>query len=717
MKFARTMATAVLLTGVLAVTAHGEDTGMEGDPYLWLEDVESVKARKWVEEQNRRTADVLGQREGFDALYEDALETLNSDARIPVVVMRSGYLYNFWQDASHPRGVYRRTTLESFRSDEPDWETVLDIDALSAAEGKQWVFGGIDCLRPENRHCLIGLSEGGSDAREIREFDMQTLSFVDDGFRLPAAKSNVTWVDENELLVGTDFGPGTLTDSGYPRQVKRWRRGTSLDDAETLFSGDESSVSVSSRVLQDQLSSAWVITESSTFWKRRYYLLLGGATRALQLPDTATLSGSYQGCLVFRIHEDWQYGEVSFMAGAVLTASVDTLLEGRGDIQLLIAPDASRVIEDVDVNPHGVLVTTLDNVRARLFLYRESVTEGRAHIEETPVALPDNGSIRVVSMDGDTGDFLALFESFTRPATLYLTRSASLDPVAIKSQTAAFDGSRFEVEQLWTTSADGTRIPYFLVMNENAIHDGKNPVHIFAYGGFRHSLTPSYSGSYEQLSGAYGKLWLERGGAFVLANIRGGGEFGPEWHASVLKENRYKVFEDLEAVARDLIARKVTSAERIGIEGRSNGGLLVMTSAIREPALYGAVVCGSPLLDMRRYNELLAGQSWVAEYGNPDDPSEWAFMKAWSPYQMAEEDAEYPAVFFYASTRDDRVHPGHARKMVARMSAQGHEVYFFENTEGGHNASSTNEQLAYRLALAYAHLWHELTGTIPARRD
>lgn len=317
--------------------------------------------------------------------------------------------------------------------------------------------------------------------------------------------------------------------------------------------------------------------------------------------------------------------------------------------------------------------------------------------------------ISVSGVDDASGDFFVRYESFTTPPTLYFVSSRDLKPKIAKAQAATFDGSQFEVSQLWTVSEDSTRVPYFVVMKKGTPMNGKNPTHIFSYGGFRNSLTPSYSGSYEELSGSYGKLWLERGGVFVLANIRGGGEFGPAWHQAALRENRTKAYEDFEAIARDLVARKITSPEHLGIEGRSNGGLLVTALMVRHPELYGAIICGSPLVDMYRYQKLLAGASWMAEYGDPDKPEDWAFMKTYSPYQNVRAGQKYPPIFFYASTRDDRVHPGHARKMVARMIELGYtDTLYNENTEGGHHASSTNEQLAYRLALAYTHLWEHI---------
>ncbi|HEX8170893.1 MAG TPA: prolyl oligopeptidase family serine peptidase [Thermoanaerobaculia bacterium] len=680
----------------------------DDDPYLWLEDVDGARAMDWVNQQNERTKRELASSPEFDALYRDALAVLNSASRVPVVEYHGAYLYNLWRDAEHPRGLYRRTTVDELHNASPRWTTVLDIDELSRREGKPWVFHGMTCLPPQHRQCLVTLSPGGGDAAEIREFDAESLRFVEGGFFLPVAKTNVAWRDENTLFVATDFGAGSTTESGYARIVKLWKRGTPLSAATTIYEGSPKSVSVSARRYRSGGGVIDLVSEGTTFWNNKYQQLdANGQLQLLALPETAEVVDAFNGRLVVRLQDDWTRGGTTIKAGSVILADPAALRDGvggSGSVDVLVAPTESEVVEQVEVTDREILVAMLDNVRGRLDRFAPTATGwNRDHVQ-----FPENGAISVMTSHPESGDAMVLFQSFTVPPTLYHVAGGGGAVSSIVSQQATFAGDRFETTQQWATSSDGTRIPYFVVGPKNMKRDGSNRVHIFSYGGFRNSLTPSYSGSYEQLYGAYGRLWLERGGVFVLANIRGGGEFGPAWHSTVLKENRHKVFEDFEAIARDLVATGISRPERIGIEGRSNGGLLTLTTMSRHPELYGAIISGSPLSDMRRYHELLAGASWMAEYGDPRIAQEWEWLRAWSPYQNFRRDAKYPPLFVYASTRDDRVHPGHARKTVARLQEQGHPVWYYENIEGGHGASSTNEQLAYRLALSYVHLWRNV---------
>ena len=679
----------------------------EPDPWLWLEEIDGPPALDWVKTHNEATERTLTATPDYAALYRDALAVLDAASRVPDVVQRGGYLYNFWQDRDHPRGLYRRTTPAEFRRAEPKWETVLDVDALAKTEGRPWAFGGAVWLPPENRRCLIRLAPGGGDAVEVREFDAVQKAFVADGFFLPTAKSRVTWRDADTLYVATDFGAGSLTKSGYPRSVKRWTRGTPLAAAAGLHTGAEGSVSTEARRVRAPEGDVDLVSEGLTFWTQQHYQIVGGALRPLALPPTARIVGGLRGRLVLWWKEDWRTGGVRYPSGAVLVADAAALRGEAGRIDLVVEPTAHAVVKGVQPTPAGILVAALDDVRGRLLRFTPAAA-GAAGWTRTTVAFPDNGAIDIKTTDDESGDAVVEFQSFLTPPSLHAVAAGSDEPVLLRSQAPAFDGGRFEVAQYWTASADGTRVPYFVVMPKGLKRDGTAPTWMFSYGGFENALTPSYSGSYEKLSGAYGKLWLERGGVFVLANIRGGGEFGPAWHTSVLKENHFKCFEDFEAVARDLAARKITSAAHLGIEGRSNGGLLVAATMLRHPELYGAVVCGNPLVDMRRYHRLLAGASWVAEYGDPDVPEQWTFLASYSPYQRVQAGAKLPPVMFYTSTRDDRVHPGHARKMAAKMESLGHAVEYYENTEGGHHGSVTNAQLATRLARTYAFLWAKL---------
>ena len=649
----------------------------------------------------------LGSHPLYQPLYQDALAALNSASRIPVVDVQGTWIYNFWKDAENPRGLYRRTTLAELRKPEPAWQTVLDIDTLAETEGKPWVFHGMDCLPPEYRKCLVSLSPGGTDADEVREFDAETLRFVEGGFALPVAKSNVSWRDADTLFVGTDFGPGSLTDSGYPRIVKLWKRGTPLSAATTLHEGDAKSVSAYGFRLRSDEGDVDLVGEGIDFWNNAYHHLADdGQLHRIHLPTSAQIEDIFRGRLVISLTEDWQTGGRTLKAGSVVIADPRDLWREGGKVELVVEPTEREVVEDVTATEQGILVAMLDAVRGRLYRYQP---QGESWKRAT-VPFPDNGALSVMTVDDETGDAFVSFQSFVTPPALYHFDAEALQPEVVKAQAPTFDGNRFEVTQRWATSTDGTRVPYFMVAKKGVELDGGNPTHIFSYGGFRNALTPSYSGSYEPLYGAYGKMWLERGGVFVLANIRGGGEFGPAWHAAALLHDRHKAFEDFEAVARDLVATKVTSPERLGIEGRSNGGLLVLSTTFRHPELYGAVICGSPLADMRRYDQMLAGASWVAEYGDPDDAEDWAYLRTYSPYQRAAAGKDYPPIFFYLSTRDDRVHPGHARKMAARLEELGYEVWYWELIEGGHGANVTNEQLAQRLALSYTHLWSQLGG-------
>jgi prolyl oligopeptidase len=696
-----------LILGAGVPAAAQSVTAASDDPWLWLEGIDDPRALEWVRQRNDATEKRLRARPEHDALYRDALAVLDAASRVPEVSRRGGFLYNLWQDRDHPRGLWRRTTTEEFRRDAPQWETVLDLDALAKTEGRPWAFGGAVWLPPENRRCLIRLAPAGGDAVEVREFDVEKKAFVTDGFFLPTAKSRVAWRDANTLYVGTDFGAGSLTKSGYPRTVKRWTRGTPLAAAVVVHTGAEQSVSSTARRVRATEGDIDLVTEGLTFWTQQHYQILGDELRALDLPPTARVVGGFRGRLVVRLKEAWAKGGTTYPGGAVLVADAAALRGSEGKIERVVGPTARFVIKEVVSTPTGILVTALDDVRGRLVRFAPGQV-GAAAWTPMVVPFPDHGAIDIMTTEEDSGDAVVAYQSFLTPPSLYAVAAAGGAAVRLKSQAPAFDGGRFEVAQHWAISSDGTRVPYFVVASQGLKHDGRAPTWMFSYGGFENSLTPSYSGSYEQLHGAYGKLWLERGGVFVLANIRGGGEFGPEWHTSVLKKNHYKCFEDFEAVARDLAARKITSPAHLGIEGRSNGGLLVAATMLRHPELYGAVVCGNPLVDMKRYHRLLAGASWVAEYGDPDVPGEWEYIGKYSPYQRLTAGVKLPPVIFYTSTRDDRVHPGHARKMAAKMESLGYAVDYYENIEGGHHGSVTNEQLATRLARTFGFLWEKL---------
>lgn len=686
----RTLTMAVLLGLPAVALAAGEP-----DPYLWLEDVEGEKALAWVRAQNRRTLGELGRDRAYRGLYSRMLAILNAKERIPTPAFRGGSVYNFWTDEAHERGILRRTNLASYRARQPEWETVLDVDALARAEGVPWVYKGSTCLGPDDRLCLVSLSRGGADAVEQREFDTVRKAFVEDGFFLPEAKSSAAWRDADTLWVATDFGEDSLTTSGYPRTVKEWRRGTPLAAARTVFAGRVEDVGAWPHTVETPENRFTFVTRSPRFFVAETFLGLGDRLVRLPIPEDADFKGIFRDRVLFSLRTDWRPGETAYPAGALLAAALDDLLQGRLRCDVLFEPEERSSLDGVDVTRDHVLVTALANVRSRLFLLALG-SEGWTR-EEIP--LPGLGVARVVTASREDDCFFFTYEDFLTPPSLHLWAGGRVEKTKALPLQFAADGLR--VEQHEAISRDGTRVPYFLVLPRDFAADGTRPTLLYGYGGFETSELPDHSAT-------IGAGWLERGGAYALANIRGGGEFGPRWHQAAQQRNRMRSFEDFIAVAEDLVARKVTSPRHLGIMGGSQGGLLVGGAFTLRPDLFGAVVCQVPLLDMRRYHTLLAGASWMAEYGDPDRAEDWAFIRQWSPYHLVREGRRYPKVFFWTTTRDDRVHPGHARKMVAKMLAMGHPVYYFENTEGGHGAGSVNREKARIRALEWAYLWRML---------
>ena len=681
---------AVAMLAAVSLVAAAEE-----DPYLWLEDIDGAKAMAWVKEHNARTEKELKAAREYAPTYAKALKILDSKDRIASPGLLGTAVYNFWQDPEHVRGIWRRTTLESYVTPAPTWETVLDLDALSKAEGQPLVFKGAACLDPAYRRCMVALSRGGSDAVVQREFDTAAKTFVEGGFLVPEAKSQVTWRDENTLWVATDFGEGTLTSSGYPRLVKEWRRGTPPAEARTIFAGqaDDVGAGMISQVTPEGRYD--LIRRRMTFFTDEGFLAVGSRLVRLDLPDDAEFQTIFRDHALFSLRSDWTVGKVTYRQGSLLAVAFDDLLQGRRAFDVLFAPTERSSLQSVDATRDHVVMTTLDDVHGKL--YRVAWLDGTWTREE--VALPGIGSVSIAATSDEVDEFFFTYQDFLTPSSLFLVKDGKAEKV--KSMPAFFDASGMTVSQYEATSKDGTKIPYFVVMPKGFIADGKAPALLYGYGGFEISEVPTYSG-------VRGAAWLERGGVFALANLRGGGEFGPAWHQAAMKENHYRNFEDFIAVAEDLIARRITSPRHLGIMGGSQGGLLVGGTFAKRPDLVNAVVCQVPLADMQRYNKLLAGASWMAEYGNPDLPEEWAYIKTWSPYHNLRRDVTYPKVFFWTTTRDDRVHPGHARKMVARMEELGHPVYYFENTEGGHGAGAVNAQRAHINALEYAYLWRML---------
>jgi prolyl oligopeptidase len=662
------------------------------DPYLWLEEVEGEKALSWAKEKSAADTTVIEAVPEFEEIHARLLEIYNSRDRIPTPGIRGAWIYNFWRDADHVRGIWRRTFLDEYVKEAPAWETVLDLDALAEAENENWVWKGASCLAPEYRHCMLTLSRGGADAAVRREFDATAKAFVEDGFFVPEAKARVSWKDENTLWIGTDFGEGSLTTSGYPRFVREWKRGTTLEDARTIFEGSVDDVSVSAFSMHTPEGRYDIVSKTPEFFRGTSYLILGDRLVKIGIPEDASLQVIFKDQMLVALRSDWTIGDTTYPQDALLAIDVDTFLQGSRNFDVLFEPEERVSLGGVTNTLNHLLMTTLDNVRGRLY----RLTPGEEGWSKEEIELPGLGTIAIGST-GDVDDsFFFTYTDFTTPSSLYLVRDDG-KPEMVKASPTWFDSTGMTVAQHEATSRDGTKIPYFVFMPKDFEANGANPTLLYAYGGFEVSLKPRYSGS-------KGFAWVERGGVYVLANIRGGGEFGPKWHQAAMKEKHQNNFDDFIAVAEDLIKRKITSPQHLGIQGGSQGGLLVGGSFVQRPDLFNAVVCAVPLLDMKRYNKLFAGASWMAEYGNPDT-DDWEYIKIWSPYQNLDSKKDYPRVFFWTNTRDDRVHPAHARKMVAKMTDMDKPVYYYENTEGGHGGGANLNQRAYTDALTYAYLW------------
>jgi len=662
------------------------------DPYLWLEDITGDEALGWVREHNEPTlAELSDQR--FERMRAEALEVLDTDSRVPYVRRRGDHLYNFWRDAANPKGLWRRTTLDSYRTDAPEWEVVIDLDALAATEDENWVWAGANVIEPDHALALVSLSRGGSDAAVVREFDMRTMKFVSGGFEVPEAKTQISWEDEDTVLIGTDFGEGSLTDSGYPRLVKRWRRGTPLDDAETLFSGSPADVIVAAARDRTPGFERTHLSRAVDFFNDEVYELCDdGELIRIDAPTDATVS-IHRNWLLIELRTDWYTGTDSYSAGSLIAADYEGFLSGTADLHVVFQPDDHTSLHHYAWTRDKLIIVTLADVVSRA----HTVTPGTWATEPVP-GIPDNTNIVIVDTD-ERGDEVFLdLSGFTTPSRL--VHGPVEGPLEqIKAAPAFFDAEDVTVTQYFAKSKDGTAIPYFVVGHRDT--SGPAPTLLGGYGGFEVARTPGYDG-------VLGRLWLARGGTYVLANIRGGGEYGPTWHTQAMREGRHLVAEDFAAVAEDLVRRGITTVEGLGAQGGSNGGLLMGIMLTQYPELFGALVCSVPLLDMRRFHLLLAGASWVAEYGDPDNPDDWEFIAKYSPYQNISADRRYPPVLITTSTRDDRVHPGHARKMTAALEAAGHQVHYYENIEGGHAGAADNAQTAFRSALIFEFLHRTL---------
>ncbi|MBL8306117.1 MAG: S9 family peptidase [Rubrivivax sp.] len=676
------------------------------DPYLWLEEVRGDKALAWVRARNAETETLLHATPGYEALKKSLREVLDSKDQIPYVSRRGDAFYNLWRDAANPRGLWRRTTLAEFRKPQPAWETVIDVDALGKAEGENWVWAGATCQGPSYRRCLVQLSRGGADANVVREFDTVTKRFVEGGFQVPEAKTmGLDWIDDDHIYIATDFGPGSLTDSGYPRVVKAWKRGTPLTAARTVFEGRQTDMYAWAQVDHTPGHERTFFGRSPDFYTSEMSLLQDGKLVPVDKPIDAQFSFSGRRLFV-ELRSDWAVGGKTFARGSLLVTDAAAYLKGERRFTALFTPSATRSLAGYTATKTRVLVNVLDNVASRIEAWSESAS-GWTRRE---VKAPYPGHLSVGALhdpllkdDGLAEAFFLNATDYLQPDTLQFGDAGHDGLQVIKSRPTFFDATGMRAEQRFATSKDGTRVPYFVVWPKGARPDGTNPTLLYGYGGFEVAETPFYSGG-------IGRAWTSRGGVFVHANIRGGGEFGPAWHQAAIKANKQKSYDDFIAIAQDLIASKVTSPRHLGIQGGSNGGLLVGAVMVQRPELFNAVVCQVPLLDMQRYHKLLAGASWMAEFGDPDKAEEWAYISRYSPYQNVKKGVKMPAVIFTTSTRDDRVHPGHARKMAARMLEQGHTVRYWENTEGGHGGAADNGQKAEMMSLEYSFLWQQLGG-------
>jgi prolyl oligopeptidase len=675
------------------------------DENLWLEDVDGAEAMAWVRDRNARAESTLFVEPSFEQIRESTLEILEADDRVAYPSLHGDMVHNFWTDAGHQRGLLRRTTWEQYEAGDPEWETILDIDELCATEGESWVFHGSSTLRPDRRRALIDLSPGGSDASVTREFDLVDKRFVpaeEGGFVRPLAKGGLTWIDADTVYVTSDFGPDSLTRSGYPRTVRRWTRGTPITDAEIVFEGDESDVAVGVSVSNVVGFEHHVFERAPEFFTTRTSVLRAGTESAVEVdvPDDAEV-GVHERWIFVSPRSDLERDGSIHASGSLLVADLGGFLAGDSPLIPLFEPTATASLAGYSCTRNRVVLDVLDDVRSALSVATPPA-EPTGEWTVTPLdAAPDNWTLSASPVDAaELDDVWLVGTDFTTPETLYrLSLTGDTAPEVIRRAPARFDAADIVIEQHFATSADGTRIPYFVVGSHEALAstDGSRATLLSGYGGFEVPRVAAYSA-------VIGRSWLADGGVFVLANIRGGGEYGPAWHRAGLREKRPRVYEDFEAVARAVIDRGVTSPEQLGISGGSNGGLLVGNMYVRTPELFGAVVCQVPLLDMERYHLLLAGASWMAEYGDPDDPADWAYLEGYSPYHLVDPDAEYPPILLTTSTRDDRVHPGHARKMSARLEAAGKDVTYWENVEGGHGGAADAGQQATMQALIFTFL-------------
>jgi prolyl oligopeptidase len=672
------------------------------DKYLWLEDTNSPRALDWVKAEDARSLKVLEADPRYAAFHAEALKIAVAPDRLPEPNQRGSEIYNFWRDADHVNGIERKTSLANYLTPNPTWHTVIDYDALAKQDNQKWVAEGLNCLYPGDRLCLVTLSAGGEDADTEREFDLKTGQFVANGFTLPHSKGSASWLDKDTLIVARDWGAGTITTSGYPFVVKLWKRGTPLASAKEIFRAKASDLGARGSTIHDNKQHTLTLfTRNVTIFESETWVLTPDGPRQLAIPSKASVRGLLDGRVLISIDEDWTpAGQLqTYKQGSLLDVKLSALVKDPAHLKpsIVFAPTADEFLESSATTKSRLILTTLKHVQGRAYIYTLGLT-GWTH-KELPI--PENASVRVVSTSDASDNFFLGITSFLTPSSLLLGDAATGTLTLEKTEPARFDASKDVAEQFEATSKDGTHIPYFIVHPKDMKLDGSNATLLNAYGGFQISETPYYSAN-------IGKLWLEHGGVYVLANIRGGGEFGPAWHEAGLKTHRQRIFDDFAAVGEDLIARGITSPPHLGIMGGSNGGLLMGVEMTQHPDLWNAIVIQVPLLDMLRYEQIDAGASWTGEYGTVANPEERKFLASISPYAQLKPGIKYPEPFIFTTTKDDRVGPQHARKFAAKME-EFHEPFFYDELiEGGHAAGANLNEQAHTWALTYTYLARKL---------
>jgi prolyl oligopeptidase len=694
-----------LIVGASSIHAQANPNAASdaADKYIWLEDVNSPRSMEWVKAENARTAKVLEADPRFATYQAEALKIAEDPNKLLVPQLRGGLVYNTWRDKNNPRGVLRRTTVADYKNPQPHWETVLDVDALGKSEGHSWVFRGMNCLYPGDQYCMIELSEGGEDAVTAREFDLKAARFVEGGFVSPHSKQNINWVDKDTLLVARDWGAGTMTKSGYAFIIKQWKRGTPLESAKEVFRGEQGEMSVNGGVQQDaQGDKVTTFGRNVSFFERRSFVQTPSGMKELGIPKKVDPAGILAGRMLLHLHQDWTPtpGGKTFTQGSLLSVSLADVMRDPEHLKpsVVFAPTADEFLQGTARTRSHLIITTLKHVLGQAYVYTPAGKDGWTR---QAIDVPGNSTVGVVTASDSDESFYMSAANFLSPESLFAGNADTAQISLARSAPAMFDSSRDNIEQLYATSKDGTKVPYFVVHRKDMKYDGTNPTLMTAYGGFEISETPNYSAT-------TGKIWLERGGVYVLANIRGGGEFGPAWHDAGLKTQRQRIYDDFAAVARDLVARKITTPRHLGIEGGSNGGLLMGVEMTQHPDYWNAIVIQVPLLDMLRFEQIAAGASWVGEYGSVTVPEERAFLAGLSPYNQLKPGVKYPEPLIFTTTRDDRVGPQHARKFAAKME-EFHEPFLFDEiTEGGHGSGADLKQTARTQAETFVYLTRKL---------